>query len=80
MELVALGRRAGEIHVIRLGRSGVFDTTGYDNATLMVLNRAIPAAPGDCSPARYSINVARSTARPAAVSYRFNAQHFQPLQ
>lgn len=80
MELVALGRRAGEIHVIRLGRSGVFDTTGYDNATLMVLNRAIPAAPGDCSPARYSINVARSTARPAAMSYRFNAQHFQPLQ
>lgn len=80
MELVALGRRVGEIHVIRLGRSGVFDTTGYDNATLMVLNRALPSAPGECSAANYSINVARSTARPAAVSYRFNAQHFQPLE
>ncbi len=80
MELVALGRRAGEIHVTRLGRGGVFDTTGYDNATLMVLNRALPTAPGECSAANYSITTARSTARPAAVSYRFSAQHFQPLE
>ncbi len=80
MELVALGRRGGEIHVTRLGRSGVFDTTGFQNATLMVLNRAVPSAPGACNAASYSINVARSTARPAAVSYRFNAQHFQALE
>lgn len=80
MELVALGRRAGEIYVTRLGRGGVFDTTGYDNATLMVLNRALPTAPGECSAANYSITTARSTARPAAVSYRFSAQHFQPLE
>jgi hypothetical protein len=80
MELVALGRRAGEIHVTRLGRGGVFDTTGYDNATLMVLNRALPSAPGECSSANYTITTARSTARPAAVSYGFTAQHFQPLE
>lgn len=80
MELVGLGRRAGEIHVTRLGRNGVFDTTGYDNATVMVLNRALPSAPGECSAANYSINVARSTARPAAVSYRFSARHFQALE
>lgn len=79
LELVALGRRNGQIHVVRLGRSGVFDSAAYDNAALMVFNRALPPEPGECSAVRYSINVTGSTRTAAPVSYRFSAEHFAPL-
>jgi hypothetical protein len=77
LELIGLGRRNGEIEAIPLGRGGVFDGSGYDYAALMVFNRAVPAAPGECSEARYSISVAGAQAAPPAAAYRFNARHFQ---
>lgn len=79
LELYGLGVRNGEVQVIRLGRNGVFDTAGFENATLMVFNRAVPAAPGDCSAVNYSINVSASTEAAAAPQTRFSARHFAPL-
>jgi hypothetical protein len=78
LELLGLGKRNGEIEVVRLGRGGVFDTTGYEYAALMVFNRAVPRTPGACSGASYSINVTASAEPMAAPSYRFSAAHFAP--
>lgn len=78
--LVGLGVRDGHVDVVPLGRSGVFDTTGYSYSALMVFNQAMPSAPGVCSGVDYSINVSPSgNATPAAAQYQFNAQHFKPL-
>lgn len=78
LQLIGLGKRNGQIEVIPMGRGGVFDTSGYEYAALMVFNRAMPEAPGQCSDVRYSINV-RPTENPmAAAQYRFSAEHFAP--
>lgn len=76
-ELVALGVRDGEVEIIPLGRSGVFDTTGYDHATLMVFNAAVPGAPGVCNGERYEIEVAPSGDQPSPVQDRMDAVHFE---
>ncbi len=55
LELLALGQRDGQIEVIRLGRGGIIDSTGYESTALMVFNRAMPEAPGQCSGTGYSI-------------------------
>lgn len=78
LELVALGRRDGQIEVIALGRGGVFDASGYEYAALMVFNRAVPATPGACTGVRYSINVSNTAAAMASPEYRFSAEHFAP--
>jgi hypothetical protein len=76
LELVGLGQRNGQIEVVPLGREGVFDTTGYTYAALMVFNRAVPPTPGDCRGVEYSITVANSDAPAASVQYQFSAEHF----
>ena len=76
LELVALGRRGDEVVAIALGQAGVFDTTGFSDAALMVFNSTLPAEPGACSGVGYSIEIAPSTGRMAAPAYRFDAPHF----
>jgi hypothetical protein len=78
LELVGLGERGSQIEVVPLGRDGVFDTTGFQHATLMVFNRSVPATPGECSGVEYSINVAPANGAMAASSYHFSAAHFLP--
>lgn len=78
LELVGLGRRDGQIRVFRLGRSGVFDARGFDYAALMVFNRAVPPAPGECTAARYTINVSGASRAMGSAAYRFSAEHFAP--
>lgn len=79
LQLIGLGVRDGEVHVIRLGRSGVFDASSFEHSTLMVFNRALPDEPGACGPAGYSIDVATATGTLARTTYRFSAEHFAPL-
>lgn len=76
LELVGLGRRNGQIDVIQLGRGGVFDTTGYQYAALMVFNRAVPATPGACTDVNYTINVSAATGAMPAPQYQFSDEHF----
>tara|TARA_R110002072_G_scaffold172699_2_gene326896 strand:- start:2048 stop:4312 length:2265 start_codon:yes stop_codon:yes gene_type:complete len=79
LELLALGQRDGQIEVIRLGRGGIIDSTGYETTALMVFNRAMPEAPGQCSGTGYSIEVSASNRRPARAAYRFSDEHFTPI-
>jgi hypothetical protein len=76
LELIGLGRRGDEVVAISLGQDGVFDTSGFSDAALMVFNRTLPAEPGMCGGVGYSIEIASSTGRMAAPAYRFNAPHF----
>jgi len=76
LELIGLGRRGDEVVAISLGQDGVFDTTGFSDAALMVFNRTLPAEPGTCSSVGYSIEIEASTGRMAAPAYRFDAPHF----
>jgi hypothetical protein len=78
LELVALGKRNGQIEVIQLGRGGVFDATGYEYAALMVFNRDVPATPGACTGVSYSINVSAAQGAMAPPHYTFSAEHFSP--
>ena len=61
---------------IALGRAGVFDTTGFSDAALMVFNSTLPAEPGTCNGVGYTIEIEASTGRMAAPAYRFDAPHF----
>ncbi|MBI3438023.1 MAG: PPC domain-containing protein [Proteobacteria bacterium] len=78
LELIGLGQRDGQIQVVPLGRGGVFDTSGFQYAALMVFNRAMPTSPGECSAANYSINIARASGAMASPQYHFSAAHFLP--
>ncbi|WP_417497683.1 DUF6055 domain-containing protein [Maricaulis sp.] len=78
LEVLALGQRNGQIEVIPLGRGGVIDTTGFESMALMVFNRTMPEAPGQCSGVGYTIEVAPSTRRPARTAYRFSDAHLVP--
>lgn len=78
LELVGLGKRNGQIEVVQLGRGGVFDTTGYEYAALMVFNRDVPATPGACTGVSYSINVSAAQGAMARPQYQFSAEHFAP--
>ncbi|WP_417491599.1 DUF6055 domain-containing protein [Maricaulis sp.] len=78
LEVLALGQRNGQIEVIPLGRGGVIDTTGFESTALMVFNRTMPEAPGQCSGVGYTIEVAPSTRRPARTAYRFSDAHLVP--
>ena len=76
LELVGLGKRNGQIQVVPLGRNGVFDASGFEYAALMVFNRAVPSAPGECSSVDYSINVSRANGTMPRAQYQFSAAHF----
>lgn len=78
LELVGLGKRNGQIQVVPLGRGGVFDTTGFEYAALMVFNRAVPSQPGECSAVEYSINTSAANSTMPAAQYQFSAAHFLP--
>lgn len=79
LELIGLGRRNGQIEAIPLGRSGVFDASRYEYAALMVFNRSVPSAPGECTDAEYTINVSAAGTSPTAQPlYQFRDRHFQP--
>jgi hypothetical protein len=78
LEVLALGQRNGQIEVIPLGRQGVIDTAGFESMALMVFNRAMPDAPGQCSGVGYSIEVSSSTRRPVRAAYRFSDAHLVP--
>lgn len=78
LELVALGKRNGQIEVIQLGRGGVFDATGYEYAALMVFNRAVPATPGACTGVSYSIDVSAVQGATRIPQYHLSAEHFAP--
>lgn len=77
LELVGLGRRNGQIEVVPLGRGGVFDASAYQYAALMVFNRAMPTAPGECTGGSYSIRTDDATGTMAAPAYQLSAEHFQ---
>ena len=76
LELIGLVRRGDEVVAIALGRAGVFDTTGFSDAALMVFNSTLPAEPGTCNGVGYTIEIEASTGRMAAPAYRFDAPHF----
>lgn len=79
LEMIGLGVRNGEVHVVQLGREGVFDTSGFEHASVMVFNRAVPQEPGACTGVGYSINVRASPQAMGNAAYRFSAEHFRPL-
>lgn len=78
LELVGLGRRNGQIEVIPLGRSGVFDASQFEESALMVFNHAIPSAPGECSGVTYSITTSTASGQMPAEAYHFSARHYAP--
>lgn len=77
LETVALGVANGEVDVIPLGQSGGVDASAYDTVWLMVFNRTMPDAPGDCSGIGYSLDITPSSGMPARTAYRFDARHFE---
>jgi len=76
LELFALGQRNGRIEVLPLGRSGEIDTGAFDHLGLMVFNRAMPPAPGQCSSSLYSLEVAPARGSMPAAAYAFDDSHF----
>jgi hypothetical protein len=78
LAMTALGQRDGEIHVVPLGASGVIDTAGWDYLGLMVFNRAMPEAPGQCSGSGYTLDFAPANSAMASAAYTFDGTHFTP--
>ena len=78
LELLALGLRDGEVQVIQLGGGGDVDTSEFESVALMVFNRSVPQAPGECSDVGYTIDIALSSGEMRPASYRFDAEHFKP--
>jgi hypothetical protein len=78
VEMLALGLRNGEIQAISLGREGSLDTGDFESVALMVFNRTMPDAPGECSGVGYTIEVSSSTNPVTNGSYRFDASNFTP--
>ncbi|MEN0653784.1 MULTISPECIES: DVUA0089 family protein [Hyphobacterium] len=76
IEVLALGVRDGEMHVVPLGQSGAIDTAGWDYLGLMVFNANMPEEPGACSGSGYTLDVQPSNAAMARAAYRFDARHF----
>lgn len=78
VELVALGRRGDRIEAYPLGRNGTFDASRFQYATLLVFNRAVPSAPGQCNGVSYSITTSASAGAMGQPAYSFSARHFAP--
>lgn len=77
IDLFVLGQRGGEIQVVPLGDSGTVDPAMWEHVGLMVMNMDAPPAPGECSAARYQLDLASASdgAMPSA-AYRFSDSHF----
>jgi len=71
-----LGQRDGEIHVISLGQSGTVDPAGWEHVGLMVINNALPSAPGECSGDRYQLDFSAPGGPMPAAEFRFSDRHF----
>jgi hypothetical protein len=79
--LYGLGVIEDSVEVIPLGRKGIFNTTPYRYAALMVFDTAVPEEPGACSFTDYSLLVSTDVTGEAAVpTYAFSAAGFEPLQ
>lgn len=78
VELVALGRRGDQIEVYPLGRSGTFDPSRFQYASLMAFNHASPSAPGQCNGVSYSITTSTSAAPMGEPAYSLSARNFSP--
>lgn len=76
MTIFLLGQRSGEIQAIPLGQSGTVDPGQWESASLMVLNTALPASPGDCTGVNYQINISEPAGASPAAAYRFSDRHF----
>lgn len=76
VELFVLGQRGGEIQVIPLGQSGTVDPAGWEHVGLMVMNTAMPEAPGQCSGDRYQLEISEGGAPMPAAAFRFSDRHF----
>ena len=77
LEVVLLGQAGDAVQVIPLGTSGAIDTTGFEQAALMVFNRTLPARPGQCSSTGYALDVSEGSGRMPAPAYSFSAAHFE---
>lgn len=76
MTIFLLGQRSGEIQAIPLGQSGTVDPGQWESASLMVMNTAVPASPGDCTGVNYQINISEPAGASPAAAYRFSDRHF----
>jgi hypothetical protein len=77
LEVVLLGQAGNAVQVIPLGTAGAIDTTGFEQAALMVFNRTLPARPGQCSSTGYALDVSEGSGRMPAPAYSFSAAHFE---
>lgn len=80
LEVMAMGVTDENVDIVPLGRSGGIDTGAYNEMWLMVFNRAMPSAPGDCSGVGYSLDIRPMTGTVSPVAYRFDARHFEAPQ
>lgn len=76
IRLFALGQRGGEIQVIALEQSGTIDPAVWEHVGLMVMNTALPSAPGECSAGRYQLDIAEGNDTMPAATFRFSDRHF----
>ena len=80
LEMWALGVNGEQVEAIPLANEGMFDTSGYDYAGLLVFDTNMPSEPGDCSYSDYEIGVSdgrSSENAPAAIT--FTAENFESL-
>ncbi|WP_394692970.1 DVUA0089 family protein [Hyphobacterium sp.] len=74
--LFVLGQRNGEIQVIPLGSSGTVDPTGWEHLGLMVMNTAMPPAPGECSGERFQLAVTPASGAMPDPAFGFSDRNF----
>lgn len=76
INLFALGQRGGNIHVIPLGQSGAVDPAGWEHLDLMVMNTAMPPAPGECSGERFQLALTPASGAMPTAAFAFSDRHF----
>jgi len=74
--LFILGQRGGEIQVIPMGNSGTVDPAEWEHIGLMVMNSALPPAPGECSGDRYQLEISAGSGATPTATFRFSDRHF----
>jgi len=78
LELWLIGITGTEAEVISLGGSGVIDTTGYEYVYLMVFNPEYDEDVTNCHYNDYKITIAAGSGTMPAVTFKFDAAHFEP--
>ena len=79
LELWAIGINGTDVEAISLGRGGVFDTSPYTSAYLMVFNPIYDDDMTDCVYRDYQIDVQQSKSPAAGIVYRFPSIHYETL-